>query len=226
MWTPQIFGPKRENHIMRSTSMVNHVVYEKNQISYSTFDAPSQTVDVIRLSFTPVSVKADAAPLSAKTGLNQNGYTLQPLPDGDYILTVRHDDATQILIQGKDDPQKQIDDSQLGFKGDWKTVSAENASQKSLHSSEQKDDSMEYSFVGNQIRVFGNVGPDGGLADVYIDGQKQLTLLDGWNPQVRSKQLLYYKNGMKNTEHTLKIVMQGKSNPLSKGTSSNTPRRS
>ena len=29
-WTPELFGPKRENHIMRSTSVVNHVVYEKN----------------------------------------------------------------------------------------------------------------------------------------------------------------------------------------------------
>jgi len=50
-WTPQIFGPKRENHIMRSASVVNHVVYEKNQISYSTFDAPHrQSMSYVYLS--------------------------------------------------------------------------------------------------------------------------------------------------------------------------------
>jgi len=76
---------------------------------------------------------------------------------------------------------------------------------------------MEYSFSGNQVRVFGTAGPECGLADVYIDGQKQLTLIDGWNPKTRGKQLLYYKNGMENIPHTLKIVVQGKGNPISKG---------
>mgnify|MGYP001111053223 FL=1 len=26
-WTPELFAPKRENHILRSTSVVNHIVY-------------------------------------------------------------------------------------------------------------------------------------------------------------------------------------------------------
>jgi hypothetical protein len=211
-WTPEIFGPKRENHIMRSTSVVNHVVYEKNSIVYSTFDAPEQTVDVVRLSFAPTTITADSAALSAKAILNQNGYTLQPLPDGDYLLTIRHDRAKNIVIQGKDDPQKQIDDAELTFNGKWNKASDSNT-----HLSSQKDDSIEYSFSGNQVRVFGTVGPDGGLADVYIDGQKQLTLIDYWNPQIRTRQLLYHKNGMDNAEHTLKIVAQGKGNLISKG---------
>lgn len=216
-WTPETFAPKHENHILQSTSVVNGAVYEKNRIAYSTFDAPDKTIDVVRLSFRPTSVTADASPLSHRAVLNQNGYTLRPLPDGDTILTIRHDRARQIVIQGQDDPQHQIDDAELTFEGNWKSVSSPDAVTGSLHSSSGKGDSLEYSFVGNQIRLIGSVGPEGGLADVYIDGQKQLTLIDCWNPTSRTRQLLYHKNGLENTKHTFKLIVQGRGNPISTG---------
>lgn len=216
-WTPELFGPKRENHIMRSTSVVNHVVYEKNTIEYSTFDAPEGTIDVIRLSYRPTSITADAKPLSEIAGLNRNGYTVKPLPGADYIVSIRHDRATKIVVKGKDDPQQQIDDTILKFKGDWKKISAKDAVDEKLHVSSNEKSSFEYTFTGNQVRVFGEVGLEGGLADVYIDGEKQLTLIDCWNPQTRDRQLLYYKNGMENKQHVLKVVVQGKGNLISKG---------
>ena len=67
---------------------------------------------------------------------------------------------------------------------------------------------MQVTFEGNQVRLLGSVGPEGGLADVYLDGKKQLTLIDCWNPAVRHKQLLYYKNGLENAKHELKIIVQ------------------
>src|SRR5215831_18052056 len=36
-WLPLEFAPNRENHIVRSTSVVNHVLYEKGAIRYTTF---------------------------------------------------------------------------------------------------------------------------------------------------------------------------------------------
>jgi hypothetical protein len=217
MWTPELFGPKRENHIMRSTSVVNHVIYEKNRIAYSTFDAPDNTVDVVRLTFMPSSVTAEGLPLKANPALNQNGFVLRPLPDGDFILTIRHDQAKQMVIQGQGDPQQQIDDTRLTFKGDWESVSSQEAYEASYQCSEKKDDFLEFSFFGNQVRLFGTTGPEGGLADVYLDGQKQLTLIDTWTPQPRARQLLYYKNGLENAQHVLKIVVRGKGNLISKG---------
>ncbi len=216
-WTPDVFGPKRENHIMRSTSVVNQVVYQKNRIAYSTFDAQDKTIDVIRLSFIPISITADAEPLRAKAVLNQNGYILQPFPDGDFLLTIRHDRAKNIVIEGQGDPQQQIDDTQLTFQGNWKSIPAKDAYEGAVHCSSRKDDVFEYSFYGNQVRVFGTTGPEGGLAEVYLDGQKQLTLIDCWNPQIRSQQLLYHKNGMENAKHVLKIVVSGKGNLIAKG---------
>lgn len=216
-WTPELFGPKHENHIMRSTSVVNHVVYEKNKITYTTFDAPDNTFDIVRLTYRPTSITADKKQLTELNTLNRNGYTVKLLPDADYIVTVRHDRATNIIIKGQDDLQEQVDDTQLKFNGDWNETSADNALANKLHVSKKKDSSFEFTFVGNQIRVYGQVGPKGGLGDVYMDGEKQLTLIDCWNPQIRNKQLLYYKNGMENKKHTLKIVVQGKGNLISKG---------
>lgn len=216
-WTPELFGPKHENHIMRSTSVVNHVVYEKNKIEYSTFDAPEKTIDIIRLSYRPTSITADAVPLPEIAGLNRNGYTVRPLPDADYLVSIHHDRATKIIIEGRDDPQEQVDDMLLKFTGDWKEIPAGEALGEKLHVGATKKSSLEYTFTGNQVRVFGQVGPEGGLADVYMDGQKQLTLIDCWNLYTRDRQLLYYKNGMENTPHVLKIAVQGRGNLISKG---------
>ncbi len=216
-WTPELFGPKRENHIMRSTSVVNHVVYEKNRIEYSTFDAPDKTIEVIRLAFKPVFVTADGQPLKPLAALNRNGYLLKHLPDGDYILEVRHDRAKNMMIKGQDDAQQQVDNTALKFKGKWENVSADGAADGSVQVSSKKNASLEYTFTGNQVRVFGQVGFKGGLADVYMDGQKQLTLIDCWNPHTRDRQQLYCKNGLENTEHVLKIVVQGKGNLIAEG---------
>lgn len=217
MWTPELFGPKHENHIMRSTSVINHVVYEKNKITYTTFDAPDNTIDIIRLSYRPTSITADEKQLTELNTLNRNGYMVKLLPDADYIVTVRHDRANSIIIKGQDDLQEQVDDTQLKFNADWDESSVREAMAGKLRVSKKKDSSFEFTFVGNQIRIFGQVGPKGGLADVYIDEKKQLTLIDCWNPQKRDKQLLYYKNGMDNTKHFVKIAVQGKGNLVSDG---------
>ena len=40
-------------------------------------------------------------------------------------------------------------------------------------------------FTGNQVQLIGRAAPDGGLADVWIDGVKQLVFIDCWNPSPR-----------------------------------------
>ncbi len=216
-WTPELFGPKNENHIMRSTSVVNHVVYLQNRIEYTTFDAPEKTIDILRLSFLPDSITADTKPLPELATLNRNGYTIKPLPGSDYLITIRHDRATRIIVIGSNDPQEQIDDSTLNFNKEWKATTDTGALNNELHITSRKDAALEFNFTGNQIRVFGRVGPDGGLADVYLDGQKQSTLIDCWNPQFRNRQLLYFKNGLDNSEHTLKMIVRGQGNLISSG---------
>ena len=217
-WTPELFGPKRENHIMRSTSVVNRVMYEKNRIEYATFDAPERTFDILRLSFRPTTVTADGTSLRELPILNGNGYTTRPLPDSDFILTIRHDRARTIVVEGEDDPQEQVDDDALRFSKEWNRTDSASSRGGSLHTCSVNAAKLEHAFKGNQVRVFGETGPEGGWAHVYMDGQREPTLMECWSPEGRSKQLLYYRNGLENKRHDLKIVVLGEANPISKGT--------
>ncbi len=216
-WTPELFGPKRENHILRSTSVVKSVVYQANRITYTTFDAPSPAQEVIRLAFEPTEITANGQKLPRRDNLKVNGYLLKELTDGDYTLTIRHDNLTEITIAGTTDPQQQIDDTQLEFNGKWQQTSPAEAFNQTQHHTAQKGDSFTFTFTGNQVRVLGLAGPSGGQADVYLDGEKQLTTLECWNPVERAQQLLYYHSGLKQAEHTLKIVARGQGNPTTKG---------
>jgi hypothetical protein len=45
-WLPETLGASRENHIVRSSAVVDAVRYGDGEITCSTFDAPGNTVDV------------------------------------------------------------------------------------------------------------------------------------------------------------------------------------
>ena len=87
----------------------------------------------------------------------------------------------------------------------------------SSRASNETGASMAFSFTGNQVRLLGTVGPKGGLADVYLDGTKQLVGIDCWNPKRLKRHVLYYKNGLAPGEHELKIVVKGTGNARSAG---------
>ncbi|MBC7329260.1 hypothetical protein H5T88_02770 [bacterium] len=188
-WLPEIFGPARENHIMRSTSVIRSVNYGVGDISYETFDAPKGVHEVLRLAFSPEKVLADGEALPKRADLNSNGYIVESLPCGDFIVKIRHDGKRKIRILGND-PQKMERIASLPF---------------------------EFKFKGNQVRLIGDVSPEGGLAEIYIDGEKQLVGIDCWSPIKRENQVLYYKSGLSNGEHTIKVVPLGKGNPRSRG---------
>lgn len=210
-WLPEELGANRENHIVRSTAVVNSVVYGKGRIEYSTFDAPEGTVDVLRLSFVPERVTADEQPLRRRSDLRQNGYTVKRLPNGDAIVQIRHDGATRIVVTG-DDPQQVIAAEKLTYEGDWR------AEADGTRFAESAGASFSVTFEGNQVRVIGRVDRFGGLADVYLDGVKQLVPIDCWNPTAREGQVLYYRNGLAPGKHTLRVVVRGEKNPYSRGT--------
>jgi hypothetical protein len=191
-WLPERFGPCRENHIMRTSAVVNSVTYGKGKIAYSTFDAPENTVDVLRLAFAPRSIAADGKPLARLANLDANGYTVRSLPEHDCIVCIRHDGHRNIVVKGHD-PQ----------------VVASHPS--------KKDAGTTFTFKGNQVRLIGAVGPEGGLAVVYLDGLKQLAGIDFWNPKSLHQQMVYYKNGLTPGKHTLTVVASGQKNPLSHG---------
>ncbi len=52
---------------------------------------------------------------------------------------------------------------------------------------------------------------------MYLDGVKQLCGIDFWCPQVRHQQVVYYRNGLAQGTHTLRVVVLGSRNPQSQG---------
>jgi len=186
-WQPELLGAARENHIVRSTSVVQNVVYEKGRVAYRTFDAATPCEDVLRLAFVPKTVLAEGKPLAERQQLAAGSYTVKRLSNGDCLLTIRHDGCRDVVVEG-DDPQQQA----------------------------APGDIVE--FDGNQVRLLGDVGPDGGKADVYLDGVRQACGIDFWCPQARRRQVVWYKNGLPQGRHTLKTVALGTKNPRSAGT--------
>ena len=117
------------------------------------------------------------------------------LSNGDCIVKVRHDGVRDLVIEG-DDPQTAV------------------AARRTLSG---KGESTEFSFQGNQVRLLGEAQPEGGLADVTLDGVSQLTLIDAFAPSPRPGHVLYGRSGLAEGPHTLKITARGAGNPISKG---------
>ncbi|MHC1768544.1 MAG: malectin domain-containing carbohydrate-binding protein [Verrucomicrobiia bacterium] len=209
-WLPEELGANRENHIVRCSAEVNSVRYADGQIEYSTFDALPPTRTTLRLAFVPERVTANGADLDRLGELSANGYTVKPLGNGDAIVTIRHDGARRVVITGHD-PQQVLRPEDLQFTGAW------SGDQPSTRVTDSAEASVTARFTGNQVRVIGSFGPQGGLADVYLDGEKQRVPIDCWNPAQRNGQVLYYRNGLAQGQHTLKIVARGEGNPHSKG---------
>lgn len=176
-WLPEELGASRENHFVRSSSVVTSIIYGDGEIVYSTFDAPENSVDVFRLSFVPDKITADGEELSRRPELDANGFTVKELPNGDAIVEIRRDGAKNISITG-DDPQSSIPASDFNLEGKWEEEGG-------TFFTAEKGASASATFFGNQVRLVGHVGPDGGKAEVYIDGEKQNVPIDFWNPTSR-----------------------------------------
>jgi hypothetical protein len=73
-WLPEELGASRENHVVRATAVVTSIVYGKDHIEYTTFDAPPGTEETLRLAFRPAAVSADGVALRERADLSQNGY--------------------------------------------------------------------------------------------------------------------------------------------------------
>jgi len=88
-------APKRQSHLLGSSSVVQSVAYSQGSVAYRTFDAGS--TEVLRLRFRPRSVTAGAA-LAERDDLAAEGYVVRPLGGGDYAIRIRHDRSRRIRI--------------------------------------------------------------------------------------------------------------------------------
>ena len=87
------WAPPGENHLLRSSSVVQSITYTNSGVSYTTWD-PAST-EVFRLSSVPSDVLTNGIALPRRGDLAQPGWTYDA---NSGVLRVRHDSATQIQV--------------------------------------------------------------------------------------------------------------------------------
>ena len=90
------FAPAGENHLLRSSSVVQKVTYADRSIQYRTFD-PVAT-EVLRLKSKPVSVTVGDATLQQRGNLDAEGFTVQSLAGGDFVVRVHHTRVGEVKV--------------------------------------------------------------------------------------------------------------------------------
>jgi hypothetical protein len=93
------FAPVGQDHLLRSSSVVQKVSYGNRRIEYRTFGKTG--TEVLRLSFRPTHVTTGGTRLAERGDLKEQGYVVQPLADGDFIVRVRHVVSNEIGITGE-----------------------------------------------------------------------------------------------------------------------------
>ena len=92
------WAPVGENHLLRSSSVVQKVDYGERSVDYRAFD--KEATEVLRLNFKPARITAGDA-LLKRQDLDGEGYTAEPLQGGDYLVRVHHTTSNQVGITGE-----------------------------------------------------------------------------------------------------------------------------
>ena len=89
-------APDGQSHLLGSTSVVQAVTYGHDRIAYRTFERNG--TDVLRLAFRPRSITAGGHALQERRDLTAEGYTLQPLDGGGFVLRIHHLRSGEVQI--------------------------------------------------------------------------------------------------------------------------------
>jgi hypothetical protein len=91
------FAPIGQDHVLRSSSVVQKVKYGTRSVEYRTF-APAST-EVLRLSFKPAHVTAGGVALAPRADLKGEGFTLEPLAGNDWAVRIKHVRSGEVAVK-------------------------------------------------------------------------------------------------------------------------------
>lgn len=95
-WAVPEWAPDDESHLLGSNSVVRAIAYDRNKVSYSTFDAASD--DVLRLDFEPDTITAGARALGQHAEpMRGEGYSFN---HATRVLRIHHRRSGDIVIVG------------------------------------------------------------------------------------------------------------------------------
>lgn len=89
------WAPADQNHLLRSSSVVQEIRYEPAMISYRTFDADGR--ELLRLTAQPKQVKVGDRVLGVKSAAGE-GWSWKPLTQGGGVLQIERADGREVTI--------------------------------------------------------------------------------------------------------------------------------
>jgi len=89
------WAPADEDHLLRTTSVVQQISYSPKQIKYKTCD--DESTEVLRIRSKPVKVAVNDTAIKLRNDLEAQGWTWEPLDRGG-VLRIRHDSGSQVVI--------------------------------------------------------------------------------------------------------------------------------
>ncbi|MGE5571061.1 MAG: ADP-ribosylglycohydrolase family protein [Rhodospirillales bacterium] len=142
--------------------------------------------------------------------------------EGDKLI-IRTQPAAPVPLEIWDDygsPVEQIDtgDARWTWKGNWTTNSVQARRILARKLSSEKGAEVSITFEGTGAVLVGPYLPTGGKADVYLDGKLDRTV-DVYPDEdgIRNGESVWHAFGLKNTKHTVRVVVRGEPYPGSKG---------
>ena len=107
----------------------------------------------------------------------------------------------------------------IKLKGKWKTQEVKDGRKPSWIVSENKGDILEFVFEGTGISVEGNWVPDGGKADVTVDGKpgRSFDTYYDFSGQHHDNVSIWHRFGMEQGKHVVTITVSGDKRPEAKG---------
>jgi beta-galactosidase GanA len=202
---------------IRETRQLDPKYYEDKLIGYFTQSVAALTkTDPIRAVAPDNPAIVDTARMNPDTGTQ-----FHVLRHGDSTST--NVDTTHISLDfnAKAGISYTYDDTDpaLQYSGNWSHVSNQSYTGGDYKNTESfsnvAGDSMSVTFTGTAVDWIGSKASNHGYADVYIDGVKQQTV-DAYGSQ--NQAVLFKATGLSDSQHTLKIVVDGTRDSSSGGT--------
>ena len=88
-------APSDQEHLLRSTSVVQEIAYHPKEIRYNTFDNAS--TETLRMTTKPKRITVNGKVISETINLNAEGWTWQTLKDGG-VLKIKHQTGSKLVI--------------------------------------------------------------------------------------------------------------------------------
>lgn len=181
------------------------------------FDITNKNVEVYRTSETEKLAQIDGVTVVG----NMINDVLPEKSVTTYIVDAKYTKGSGTIVNDNvlrldDEPEatNKMFYSSTEDKSDWQYSNQPGAYHNDIHYSNIEGAYYELSFEGTGIELYGSISPDGGIAQIIIDG-KEVAAIDTYSPNREEQILLWRTNDLEDGKHNIKVVVTGEKNEKS-----------